>query len=139
MKKTAFGVIIVLGLLFCSAFLKSKTDFEVQIDQFLSRIINGEIDKAYDELLIGTMLAERAEAIGVQKQQTSQLFDTYGRLLEKEFVKKQQYGKSLIRLVYILKCEKMPLVWEFYYYKTEGKWQLISLKLRDDLDMLADK
>ena len=139
MKKTALVMILVLGLLFCSAFLKSKPAFEKQVELFLTSIIHGEVDKAYDELLTGTTLADRAKAIDQQKQQTSELFNTYGRLLDKELVKKQKYGKSLVRLVYIMKCEKMPLIWEFYYYKAEDQWKMISLKLRDDLDTLADK
>jgi hypothetical protein len=105
----------------------------------LSDIINGEVDKAYNELLGGSPLAEKSKAIDQQKQQTSQLFDSYGKLLGFEPVKKEQFGKSLVRLVYMMKCEKLPLVWEFYYYKADKDWQLISLKSRDTFEMLADK
>ena len=138
MRKVTISIIVVIGLLACSAFI-GKGGHEKATEKFLSDIVNGEVDKAYNELLSGTMLAARADAIELQKQQTSQLFDAYGKLLGSELVKKQPFGKSLVRLVYIMKCEKMPLVWEFYYYKADKQWQLISLKSRDTFDMLADK
>ncbi|MHC4130541.1 MAG: hypothetical protein ACYSSP_01145 [Planctomycetota bacterium] len=138
MRKVTIAIIVVIGVLACSAFI-GKGEYEKAIEQFLSDIINGEVDKAYNELLSGTMLANRSEAVDQQKQQTSRLFDSYGKLLGFEPVKKQTFGKSLVRLVYVMKCEKMPLVWEFYYYKADKDWQLISLKSRDTFDMLADK
>ena len=137
MKKIAIAVVVVVGVLLCSAFLKS--DYENAVEDFLETIIKGDVDNAYDNLLKGTLLADRVESVQLQKQQTAQLFDSYGKMLGFEQTKKQQYGQSLVRLVYILKCEKMPVVWEFYYYKASNKWQLISLKSRDRLDMLANK
>jgi hypothetical protein len=138
MRKVTIAIIVVIGVLACSAFI-GKGGYEKSIEQFLSDIINGDVEKAYNELLSGTLLAERAKAIDQQKQQTSQLFDSYGKLLGFESVKKESFGKSLVRLVYTMKCEKMPLVWEFYYYKADKDWQLISLKSRDTFDMLADR
>jgi hypothetical protein len=138
MKRIIIAVIVVVCVLLCSAFM-GKTNFEKATNDFLAGIIAGDIEKAYEELLSGTLLAERAEAIELQKQQTSQIFDTYGKLLGFEPVKKEQFGKSLVRLVYIMRCEKLPLVWEFYYYKADKEWQLISLKSRDTYDMLADE
>jgi hypothetical protein len=138
MRKATIAIIVVIGVLACSAFI-GKGGHEKAIEQFLSDIINGEVDKAYNELLNGTQLAEKSQAIDQQKQQTSRLFDSYGKLLGFEPVKKEQYGKSLVRLVYMMRCEKLPLIWEFYYYKADKDWQLISLKSRDTYDMLAEE
>jgi len=135
MKKGIIAVVIVLGVLLCSAFLKSG--LENDVETFLSTIIKGDVETAYNTLLKGTQLTERTESIQLQKQQTAQLFDAYGKLLSFEQVKKEQYGQSLTRMVYLLKCENMPVIWEFYYYKASKKWQLVSLKFRDNLDYLA--
>jgi hypothetical protein len=139
MKKITIALILITGLFLCSAFIKGKGKYEKAIEQFLDDIVKGEVEKAYNELLSQTLLAQRVDAIEQQKQQTSQFFDTYGKLLGSELVIKQELGKSVVRLVYILKCEKMPVVWEFYYYKADKDWLLISLKSRDSLDFLAEK
>ncbi len=116
-----------------------KINYQKAIETFLAGIIKGEVDQSYNEFLAGTQLADKVLAIQQQKQQTSVLFENYGKLLSYEFIKKQQYGKSIIRLVYILKCEKTPVVWEFYFYKADADWQLVSLKFRDNYDLLVDK
>ncbi|MHC5061945.1 MAG: hypothetical protein ACYTFK_12775 [Planctomycetota bacterium] len=139
MKKITIALILITALSLCSAFIKGKGESEKAVERFLDDVVQGEVEKAYNELLTQTFLSQRVEAIEQQKQQTSRFFDTYGKLLGSELVKKQEFGKSVIRLIYILKCEKMPVVWEFYYYKADKDWQLISLKSRDNLDFLAEK
>jgi len=139
MRTFKIAVVLVICLVLCSAFLNIKTNYQKATETFLAGIIKGEVEQTYDEFLAGTELVNQVDAIQNQKQQVSRFFDTYGKLLSYEYIKTQQYGKSVIRLVYILKCEKTPLVWEFYFYKADSDWMLLSLKFRDNYDLLADK
>jgi len=72
-------------------------------------------------------------------QQCQGLIDFHKRESRHEFVKEQKYGKSLVRLVYIMKSEQKPLTWEFYFYKANSDWEMVNFNFNDKYDLLADK
>ena len=71
------------------------------------------------------------------KQQTESGLPLYGKVLGYEVVYNEQLSNSLARLVYILKLERHPTIWEFYFYKPGDQWILINVKFNDKLDMLG--
>ena len=53
-----------------------------------------------------------------------------------ERVKEQSYGQSVVKLVYVLKLESHPLVWEFHFYKARTAWALARVGFDEDLRKL---
>ena len=139
MKIVKIAVPVLLILILCSAFISSKTDYKKETATFLASIIKGEVDKAYDKLLSNSLLANKLEEVKLQKEKTKTAITLYGKLIGYESVKTQKYGNSIVRLVYVLRCERMPVVWEFYFYKAASDWKLTSVKFNDEYDLLADK
>jgi len=139
MKIVKIAVPVLLILILCSAFISPKTDYKKETATFLASIIKGEVDKAYDKLLSNSLLANKLEEVKLQKEKTKTAITLYGKLIGYESVKTQKYGNSIVRLVYVLRCERMPVVWEFYFYKAASDWKLTSVKFNDEYDLLADK
>ena len=130
--------IIVGVVLLCCAF-GSKPSYTKSVKNFMAALQTGEVDAAYDGLLTNPAWAAQQQQVAALKQQTQKALTLYGQLLGYEFVKEQKYGKSLVRLVYIIKSEQKPLTWEFYFYKANSDWQMVNFNFNDKYDLLADK
>ena len=107
------------------------------ISEFFSSIIKGNVSVAYDKLFFGSSIpADKPQAVNLLKQQTKNGLSLYGKMLGYEYISKEKYGKSILRYVYILKLEKGPVVWVFYFYKPKDKWILANVTFNDQLDLL---
>ena len=67
------------------------------------------------------------------KSQRKVALPLYGALLGYDFIADAPFGASVRRLVYILKAEKQPIVWVFYYYCPKDAWFLLAVALDDSL------
>ncbi len=139
MKTIKIVVAVFLGLVLCSAALPEKADYQKRAETFLAGIIEKEVDKSYDELFSNSLIASKAQMVKLQKENTWTILNMYGELLGYEFVKQQKYGDSVVRLVYVLKCEQVPVIWEFYFYKPVSDWTLVNIAFDTKYDLLADK
>ena len=139
MKKVKIVLVVLLGLVLCSAAVPKKADYKKKAETFLSGIIRGQIDESYDELISNTLLESKPQQVKLAKGQTSAVINIYGKLLDYEFIKQQKYGDSIVRIVYVLKSEQAPFTWEFYFYKAVSDWKLIQFNFNDKFDLLADK
>ncbi len=52
---------------------------------------------------------------------------------EFELVRTESFGSSLIRFVYLEKCERGAATWEFTVYRAQKYWQWLSLNLNGDI------
>ncbi len=140
MKKIIFlGFFIFLFLLTNILFAEKKIPYKVKAEQFLSTLLKGKVEKAYDDIFKGTLLEQKTQQVVFIKKQTSIATSVYGKLLGYEFIKQQNYGNSIVRLVYIIKTEMHPLTFEFYFYKPKTKWILSNISFNDQFNLLADK
>jgi hypothetical protein len=139
MKTIKIMMVAFLGLMLCSAAVPKESDYQTRAEVFLAGIIEKEVDKSYDELFSNSLIASKAQMVKLQKENTWAVLNTYGELLGYEFVKQQEYGDSVVRLVYVLKCEQVPLIWEFYFYKPVSDWTLVNIAFDTKYDLLADK
>jgi hypothetical protein len=73
------------------------------------------------------------------KQQTQTGLPIYGKVLGYELIREEAFGDSVTRLVYLLKSEKHPTVWEFYFYKPESEWFLSNILFNDQFQLLEKK
>ena len=107
-------------------------------EAFLSRIVAGDIGAAYDDIFVGSrFVRSEPQLIAQFKTQTATLPQIWGAMLGFERVSSQTFGSSIVRLVYILKQERHPVVWEFYFYHVKGDWILATLRYMDQLGVLA--
>ena len=139
MKTVKIVVAVFLGLVLCSAAVPEKADYQKKAETFLAGIIEKEVDKSYDELFSNSLIASKAQMVKLQKENTWTILNMYGELLSYDFVKQQKYGDSVVRLVYVLKCEQVPVIWEFYFYKPVSDWTLVNIAFDTKYDLLADK
>ena len=134
-------MLITLLLLFPgSLFAAGSSNYQTEAEKFLKTIIEGRVDEAYDELFQGSpILKLKPQAIDVTKQQTNLLISLYGKRLGFELIKRQNYGTSVIRLLYIIKTENTPITFEIYFYKPYTKWLPASVNFEDTFALLSDR
>jgi hypothetical protein len=106
-------------------------------EEFLSRIAKAEIDKAYEAFLEGSSID--AKQVELLRQKTKSGLPLYGTILGRELIREESFGTSVVRLVYLLKCEQHPITWEFYLYKPKDRWIVSSLKFLDTFDLLVGR
>jgi ABC-type transport system substrate-binding protein len=138
LREVIIAALVVGVVLFCCAF-GSKDSYSKSVEKFMAALQKGEIDAAYDGLLTHPGWAAQQQQVAALKEQTQKALTIYGQLLGYEFVKEQKYGKSLVRLVYVMKSEQKPLTWEFYFYKANSDWEMVNFNFNDKYDLLADK
>lgn len=106
-------------------------------EQFLATLSRGEIDKAYDQLFAGSEVASaQPTRIDALKRQTTANLPIYGKAIGYDLVLEKSFGTSVVRLLYVLKMEKHPVVWEFFFYRPKDKWFIANVGLNDEFNGL---
>ncbi len=106
-------------------------------ESFLVSVIKGDISGGYDSLFQGSAIpADKPQAVLALKQQTKNGLPLYGKLLGYELIKEEAFGQSVVRLLYLLKSEKNPTIWEFYFYKPKNSWHLAHIMFDDQFHRL---
>lgn len=137
MKKLAvflFPVVLAVGM-FGHCLAKEPKEF---VEEFFGTVKAARVAEAYDALLTGSGIpAMTPQAVEVLKTQTASALPMFGKIIGFEKVREEQFGTSIVRLVYVLKCEKAPTVWEFYFYKPQANWFLANILFNDQFQLLA--
>jgi hypothetical protein len=135
--KIIFVIVVALIVLRASAVLQKST-CRKQVEGFLSKIIEGEMDSAYDEIFSEAIKQGRPQAIQAAKAQAASTINMCGKPLDYEFIKRHKYGNSIVRLIYVLRTNKLPITWEFYFYKLGSDWLLTSAESSDQYKFLQE-
>lgn len=110
-----------------------------RVEQFFATLTTGDINKAYDQLFAGSAVsADFATRLDALKRQTTANLPMYGKPLGNELVLEKSFGTSVIRLLYVLKMEKHPVVWEFFFYRPKDKWYIANVNLNDEFNGLRN-
>ena len=129
-------VVLLLLLPLTSAFAAEPAPKQV-IENFFDLVVKGEISNGYDRLFIGSSIpTDKPQAVSMLKQQTEGGLTFYGKVLGYEYVSEEKFGTSIIRYVYVLKSEKGPTEWEFYFYKPKNAWFLANVTFNDNFGLL---
>jgi hypothetical protein len=106
-------------------------------EKFLERLGKGEITGAYDEIFVGApVVTDKPQGLDVVKRQTEAALPLYGKALGFELQNERVFGESLVRLTYIQRLEKHPLIWRFWFYRPVDKWYLDSVIFNDQYSFL---
>ena len=73
------------------------------------------------------------------KKRTQQALDNYGPVSGYEIVDEKTVGTSLLRRTCISLNSDLPLRWRFYFYRSEGTWKLVDLRVDDGLVELFEE
>jgi hypothetical protein len=132
--------VLTLGLCLGVAQINKKAVYQTRSEEFFVKLMETRVNAAYDQLLVGSPIKDKSSTVQNLVDKTSEALIAYGKPISVEFIKQQNYGDSIVRLVYILKYERAPLVWEFFFYQATPKsdWSLINLRFNDEPDLLSD-
>lgn len=109
------------------------------MEAFFLALKGNQVDAAYDALVKGTIIADRAEDVSALKTRTRAALDNYGLISGYEVVDEKIVGASLLRRTCISLNSDLPLRWRFYFYKSGGTWKLVDLRVDDALVELFEE
>ncbi len=135
-KKFSIFIVLSIFTIFCGASFAQEP--KEQAEQFLSSVIKGEVDAAYDKIFTDTKMTDlKPQALSGLKTQTKSVYQMYGQPFAYEMIHNEILSPSLRRLVYLLKFELTPTTWEFYFYQAKDKWTLNKITFYDQYQNIA--
>ncbi len=148
---TGLGVLFVCASGGRGSIAQEPSDADVdkvqaRVAQFLDGVSLGATKTSYEQLLAGSPLLKRTEAVEKLVEETDRLKDTYGAYVEFEPIAARRVGRDLILLRYLYKCEDFPVVFYFTFYRTpqgdmpaeeSGNWRVIIVRFDTELELLA--
>lgn len=78
------------------------------------------------------------DQIDLAKRQFVVQMPMAGKAKRYELVSRKQYGKSIVRLKYLVVTEKFPLFFSFYYYKPDQEWTTLNVTFSDKFMSLEE-
>ncbi len=126
MKKIIVLLILLLTP-FNSLANQEMIEYQIKSELFMKRLILGNINQAYDLLLIGSPLITNKKNLTILKNTNTSIIKTYGKPLNFDFIGQKIIDKNKVSVQYILKSEKYPLIWEFNYYKPQNEWLITKI------------
>jgi hypothetical protein len=109
------------------------------IDMFFLGLKAGQVDAAYDGLVKGSIIADRREDVTALKDRTRRALDNFGPISGYEVLEERTVGSTLLRRTCISFNSDLPLRWRFYFYKAQGMWKLVDLRVDDGLVELFEE
>ena len=118
---------------------------DARVAQFLEAVSLGQSQGAFADLLAGTQLLRQADALKDLVVRTNDLEASYGAFRAFEKVSAKRVGNDLVLMRYLYKCENLPVVWHFTFYRTPrsgetraktGTWCVVAVRFDTDLEQL---
>lgn len=98
-----------------------------RIEAFFSALKTGKAEDAYRKLFEGSVLpAENPEMVAKLTESTTRVLDLTGRVDGAEILRWRPAGRTLREVTCVLNGEKRPLLWRFYFYYGDGRWQILD-------------
>jgi hypothetical protein len=108
------------------------------IDLFFLALTGDNVEAAYENLVKGTIIAERKEDVAALIARTREALDSYGPVRGFELIEERAVGKHLVRRTCLSLNSDLPLRWRFYFYLSGGRWGLVDLRVDDGLAELFE-
>jgi len=102
-------------------------------EAFFAALKANDVDKAFDDLLKGSRIAEVPKDVAMLKSKTREAIKLTGAIAGADLCEQKAVGNHLLKLVYISLGRNFPLRWRFYFYKTGDGWKLIDIRISDSL------
>lgn len=106
-------------------------------EAFLAGLQRGETGPSLDRLFRGSRIPrESPQQFELLKRQVSTGLPAYGKILGFDLVREERFGGAVVRLVYVMRAEKHPTVWEFFFYRPRAEWFLANFTFNDQFNGL---
>jgi hypothetical protein len=100
---------------------------------FFGLLQKNQVEEAYTGLMKGSKIAERPEELRGLKAKTTEAIEVFGAIQGFDLLETKMAGKHLMRRTYVSLGRDFPLRWRFYFYRIDGPWQLVDLRVDDRL------
>jgi hypothetical protein len=128
---------IIALLLICISQVADAKEPKEFTEKFFQLVQSGKVPEAYSQLFAGSQIAaKKPQAFELLSKQTADGLPMYGNILGVELINEEKFGDTIVRLVYVLKSEIAPTIWEFYFYKPKSDWFLGKLLFNDEFNLL---
>ncbi len=129
------GMMVSLILIVGTALPAATAEDEVVVasprehaTRFFEAALGEDWQEAPALLLKGSgILAGSPEAGEKVKAGLAALHAKLGAPVGYELIEEQEVGASMVRLLFFLKYEAKPVVWELFYYRATDNWSLINI------------
>jgi len=108
------------------------TEINQKCVTFFNMLINGNIDKAYEELLINSPLIRNKDKVKEQIIKTTQAIELYGKITGHEQAGAEYTSISYVKVKYLSLHPFNPILWTFTFYNSPiVGWIVLNLKYTD--------
>lgn len=121
---------------------------ESRVKQFLDRVALGEVVEAYTDFLPEFQESRQSEAMRSLVTRTQELETRYGRFRGSERIAAREYGRDLIRMEFVYKCDDFPVIWSVWFYRTpvltngtsdDAPWRVVEVRFDTDLQAMSER
>ncbi|MGA3172802.1 MAG: hypothetical protein ABSE25_00075 [Syntrophorhabdales bacterium] len=127
----------VLILVFVTASPAQEKSPKTLTEGFFRLLMEDKAPQAYDNVFAGSPVPKlRPEESSVMREQTRAALAANGKILGYELIREEKFGDSVLQLVYLLRSEVIPTVWQFVFYKPKAEWYLLGVTFFDDANGL---
>jgi hypothetical protein len=113
-------------------------EIKAQIDKFYAQLKLGNNGKAFEDLVLGSRLAERRDEIKTLIGGADQATGMYGKMLQYELYDNYAIGSNLLTLTYLTMHPVKPLRWRFVFYRPDKAWTLMNVRFDDAIEVLVE-
>ena len=118
--------------------LKNMTDIDIFCNKFLQFIIDKNVEGAFHYIQPFTRVSE-TEVTKMEIQAMKQfdfIGEKYGEWLDYKLVDEKILEDVLVKRVYILRTDLLPIKWQFIFYKARVEWKIINFVYNEDYENL---
>jgi hypothetical protein len=113
--------------------LTMEPEIRSKIDAFFTVLKQQKVKEAYRRLFDGSSLAaENPELVTKLEESTARILQLTGRIDATEILRIRSSGKTLREITCVLNGERRPIRWKFYFYLTNGHWQVLDTNVASE-------
>jgi hypothetical protein len=114
-------------------------DIQKEINTFFDSLVKGDIAKGFSTYLQGTRLAAREDSVRALVENTEHAVTLYGKIDSYEPIDTYMVGTHLEITTYLTCHQITPMRWRFVYYKNGTAWQLLDLRVDDEVSDIVEQ
>jgi hypothetical protein len=114
-------------------------EIRIPVERFFNRLLTGQVQQAFDEFLGKSRLAQGTDNIKTLVDKVEQAIGAYGKPKGFEVYDTYPVGTRLYVVSYLLALELQPLRWRFVYYKPDTIWNIIDVRVDDEMEDLISR
>jgi hypothetical protein len=116
-----------------------EPEIHARIESFFSALKTGKADGAYRKLFEGSVLpSENPEMVAKLTESTTRVLQLTGTVDGAEILRWRPAGRTLREVTCVLNGEKRPLLWRFYFYYGDGRWQILDTNVSTEASGFFD-